>query len=181
MLVHARTDDLKAHASYLGVDLDAPLRDGRLLLLRYRSDFVRRAAHAASPEQVVADLERVIAPQGPSRLVIDTIAPFVTTDPPLAPVVVALMDMIDRSAATTLLTFPEDLSAGYDRSLEPLVQGAAAVVRLVQEDAQVRRAELLSLRYQPPAVTTMRFVIRERAGVVAEHAVRGERLTLRVP
>src|SRR5262249_5831197 len=146
------------HARYLGVDLDTPLRDGRLLLLRYHSDFVRRTAHAVSPEQAVADLERVVSAHRPSRLVIDTFSPFVAGAPPIAPVVVALTEMLERSAATTLLTFPEDLSAGYDRSLEPLVQSAAAVVRLVQEDAQVRRAELLSLRYQPPAATTIHFV-----------------------
>jgi circadian clock protein KaiC len=181
MLVNARPEDFRLQASYLHVDVATPLREHRLLLLRYRPDFLRRASHAVSPEQVVADLERLVAPHRPSRLVIDTIAPFVAGSPPLAPVVAELMAMLERVGATTLLTFPEDLSAGYDRSLEPLVQGSSAVIRLAHDGAQVRRAELLSLRYESAASAKARFAIRERSGLVAEHAVRSEHMTYRVP
>jgi KaiC/GvpD/RAD55 family RecA-like ATPase len=182
MLVHAHADDVKAHARYLGVDLETPLRDGRLLLLRYRSDFVHRANHSASADQTVADLARVVLPHAPTRIVIDTFSPFVMSGaPPVGPVVAALADLLERSGSSSLLTFPEELSAGYDRNLEPLVQSTAAVIRLVREDADVRRAELVSLRYPAPSAATRRFVIRAGSGVVAEHAVRAERLTLRVP
>jgi hypothetical protein len=181
MLVHSRADDVKSHAKYIGIDLDTPLRDGRLLLLRYRSDFVHSATQAVSPTQVTADLERLITPLGPARIIIDTFSPFVSGSAPVAPVVVALAAFLEQSGSTSLLTFPEDLSDGYDRSLEPLVQASAAVIRLTSEDAGVRRAELLSLRYPPPVATAMRFVVRAGVGVVGEHAVRTERLTLRVP
>lgn len=181
MLVHARADDVKAHAKYLGVNLETPLHDGRLLLLRYRSDFVHRATQAVSPEHVIADLERVILPQRPARIVIDTFSPFVTGPPPIGPAVAALADVLERSESTSLLTFPEELAAGYDRNLEPLMQGAAAVIHLAHEDANVRRAELLTIRYPAPGTTTRRFIIREGSGIISDHAVRGERLTLRVP
>ena len=181
MLVHSRADDVKSHAKYIGIDLDTPLRDGRLLLLRYRSDFVHRATHAVSPAQVTADFERVITPLSPARIVIDTFSPFVSGGAPLAPVVVALAALLERSGSTSMLTFPEELSDGYDRSLEPLVEASSAIIRLTSEDAGVRRAELLSLRYPAPVATTIRFVVRPGVGVVGEHAVRAERLTLRVP
>jgi hypothetical protein len=88
--------------------------------------------------------------------------------------------MFERFAVTSLLTFPEDLAAGYDRSLEPLVESAAAVIRLAHAAGDVRRAELLSIRYPAPSAATRRFVIRQGVGIVAEHALRPDRLTLRV-
>jgi KaiC/GvpD/RAD55 family RecA-like ATPase len=180
MLVHARADHVKTHAAYLGIDLETPLRDGKLLLVRYRSDFARRAAHAVSPEQVVADLERIIGPQRPARIIIDTFSPFVTGPPPLTPVVAALVEVLERFDVTSLLTFPEDLAAGYDRSLEPLVESAAAVIRLAHDQGELRRAELLSIRYPAPSTASRSFVIRQGVGIVAEQTVRPERLTLRV-
>ena len=175
MLVHGRADDVAAHAHFLGCNLTAPLRSGRLVLLRYRSTFVRAAGQAVSPEQVVADLDRMLAPARAKRLVIDTFSPFVSTPPPVAPIVVALVEWLERSGATSLLTFPEELSAGYDRNLEPLMQHAAAVIRLVREEGDVRRAELLNLRYPPPPSSSAQFVIRENAGMVSEHPLRLER------
>ena len=180
MLVNARVDDVRTHARYVGVNLEAPLRDGRLFLLRYRLDFVHRAAHAVSPEQVVGDLARLVAPHSPARIIIDTVSPFVAGPAPRS-FAVELAGWLERIGSSALLTFPEDLSEEYDRGLEPLVQSAAAVIRLAREDADVRRAELVSLRYPAPAAAVRRFVIRERAGVVAERAVRDERLSLRIP
>jgi KaiC/GvpD/RAD55 family RecA-like ATPase len=180
MVVHARTDHVKSHAAYLGIDLETALRDGRLLLLRYRSDFARRAAHAVAPEQVIADLERIISSSRPGRIIIETFSPFVTTPPPVAPVVAALAHMLERFDVTSLLTFPEDLAPGYDRNLEPLVESAAAVIRLAHDEGEVRRAELLSIRDPAPSAATRSFVIRQGVGIVAEHTMRPDRLTLRV-
>ena len=182
LLVDACADDVKRHAAFLGVDLDTPLRDGRLLLLRYRADFVSRQTYSATPTDVVNDLEHIIAAQSPACIVIDSFVPFVSGPAPVGQWIVALVAFLERSAATKLLTFPEDLSSGYDRTLEPLVQSAAAVIRLRHAGAGLRHAELVNLRDAPPRATTVQFVVRERVGIVAEHAVRGgERLTLRVP
>jgi len=181
MLVHSRADDVKSHAKYLGIDIETPLRDGRLLLLRYRSELVHFAAHAVSPVQVVAELDRLVSPHSPARIVLDTFSPFVSGLAPVAPMVTALAAFLEQSGSTSLLTFPEELSAGYDRSLEPLVQSSAAIIRLAAEDGGVRRAELLSLRYPAPVAATARFIIRGGVGIVGEHVLRAERLTLRVP
>ena len=180
MLVNGRGEDIKAHARFLGLNLRTPLEDGRLMLYRYRSDFLRTATHAASAEAVVADFERLIVPHRPSRIVIDSFSPFVSGAVPASLAVAALAELLERSTGCVIATFPEELAGGYDRSVEPLVQSAAAVIRLVrEEDPDIRRAELLSLRYSPPGSAVRRFVIREGVGIVAEQNIRNERLTLR--
>lgn len=159
MLVHARRSDVMAHAALLGIDLTLPLRDGRLMLLRYRADFAQRAARAIASEEVVADLERIIAPHAPARVVIDTFTPFVAGPPPLTPIVTALAAWLERSSGSTMLTFPEDLTGGHDRSLEPLVHGATTVARLVHEGGNLRRAELVTRRAAPPDAPITRFMV----------------------
>ncbi|MGH7617619.1 MAG: hypothetical protein ACREPM_10355, partial [Gemmatimonadaceae bacterium] len=148
---------------------------------RYRADFVYRAHHAVSSEQVVLDLARVVAPHSPARVVIDSISPFFVGAGSLQPVAVALAEWFGRIGSCSMLTFSEDLGAEYDRDLEPLVQSAAAIVRLVREDADMRRAELVTLRHPAPASAIRRFAIYEQLGAVAELAVRGDRLALKVP
>ena len=180
MLVHGRADDVMSHARFLGLKLDAAVRDHRLILLRYRSDFVHRAAHAVSPEEVVSDFARIISPHRPARLIIDTVSPLVTAGLPVGLVTSALADLLEHTGSTALLTFPEDLSAGYDRNLEPLVQGAAAVIRLTREDANVRRAELVNIRYPAPSASVVRFVVRRDVGIVTDHPVREDRAVLTV-
>ena len=180
MLVHARTDDVKAHARWLGIDLDTSLDKGDLLLLRYRADFMKAVAHTVCPDDIVTDLERLIAPHRPTRIVIDTFSPFLLAPPPVASVVAALVELLRRTGATSLLTFPEDVESGYDRSLEPLISEAAAVIRLVREDNDVRRAELLNIRYPAPESMTARFVIRQHTGSAVQHSLRLERPALRV-
>ena len=181
MVVHARAADVLSHAQYIGVELRKPLRDGRLLLLRYRPDFLEHASHAGAPDDVITDLERLVASHRPRRIVIDTFSPLVSVGPPVIGAATALAHLLERTKTASLLTFPEELAEGYDRSLEPIVQNAAVVIRLVREDADVRRAELLSSRAPSPEVATKRFVIREGRGVVSDHAIRTERLTLRAP
>jgi KaiC/GvpD/RAD55 family RecA-like ATPase len=130
MVVLSRGSDVKAQASRLGIKLDDALRDGRLVLLRYRADFADQSARAASPSAVVDELERLIAPMQPTRIVIDSFGPLLGDGPAAAGAIAALSAFLDRSGATSLLTYPEDVSNGYDRRLEPLMQGAAAIIRL---------------------------------------------------
>lgn len=181
MLVHARADDVKRHATFLGIDLETPLRDGRLLLLRYRPGVLIRAAQTGVSEQIIGDLERQVEPHGAARLVIDSFAPLVCGSPATT-AAAALADFLEQSEATKVLTFPEDLTEGYDRALEPIVQGASAIIRLQHDHHGVRRAELVNLRDCPPRTASMRFSVREGLGVVAEKIVRsGERVALRMP
>jgi KaiC/GvpD/RAD55 family RecA-like ATPase len=130
MLVMARGADVKAHAQRIGLELDGALRFERLMLLRYRPDFGERRARAASPIQAIEELERLLSSVQPSRIVIDSFAPLLGDEPGSSHAIAALAAYLERSGATSLLTYPEDVSNGYDRRLEPVMQSAAAILRL---------------------------------------------------
>lgn len=133
MLIMTRGTDVKAHARRLGIALDDALRLERLLLLRYLPDFGERRARAASPIRAVEELERLFSSVHPSRIVIDSFAPLLGDEAGGGHAVAALAGYLERSGATSLLTYPEDVSAGYDRRLEPVMQSAAAILRLERD------------------------------------------------
>jgi KaiC/GvpD/RAD55 family RecA-like ATPase len=130
MIVMSRGSDLKAHAARLGFDLDEALRFGQLILLRYHADFGARLARSASPRCAVDELEQLLTPLQPLRVVIDSFAPFLTDEPGSGQAIAALAAYLERSGATSLLTYPEDVNGGYDRRLEPIMQSAAVILRL---------------------------------------------------
>jgi KaiC/GvpD/RAD55 family RecA-like ATPase len=130
MLTVARGADVKAQARTLGIELDDALRQDRLVFLRYRTDFSERLARAASPAKIVDELVQSAAWLAPSRIVIDSFAPFVSNGPCSGEAISALLAFLGRSGATSVLTYPEDVRHGYDRRLEPIMQNAAAIVRL---------------------------------------------------
>lgn len=161
MLVHSRRADVLSHADYLGIDLKTPLRDGRLLLLRYRADFARRIANALSAERVIDDLRRLVGVHRPKRVVIDSFAPLLDDGSAAGVAASALAEHLERLGCAALLTYPGDVRAGYDRRLEPLVQGAAGVLRLAREAGTgFHVADALSVRNGAPRAATARFIIR---------------------
>ena len=163
MLVFGRSDDVRARASFLGIDLSAALREGRLLLLRYRSDFARRVANAVSADRVLEDLQRIMGSHRAKRIVLDSFAPLLDDGSPIA--AASLAEFLERSGSTALLTHAGDLRLGYDRRLEPIVQAAAGVLRLAHDEHGIHRVEALSLRHAAVRAGTASFVIRPREGV----------------
>jgi hypothetical protein len=147
MLTHAARADLLACAERLGIDLRAGIREERAVILRYRSDFSRRLARAGSAEQALDELRGVIARHRPRRIVIDTFGPLLDDASPSPSASVALVELVERSEATTVLTYSADLAAGYDRRLEPLVQSATGVFRLTRDASDARTIEVVSLRF----------------------------------
>jgi KaiC/GvpD/RAD55 family RecA-like ATPase len=129
-LFMTRGADLKAHARRLGIDLDDALRSERLMLMRYRADFGERCARTASPAPAIEELERLFTSVRPSRIAIDSFAPMLGEEAGGGYAMAALAAWLERSGATSLLTYPEDVSRGYDRRLEPVMQNAAAILRL---------------------------------------------------
>ena len=82
-------------------------------------------------------------PHRPARLVIDSLAPFVTTVRcRLGPVVLALVATCssDSSQHRIAHVFRRMCPPGYDRNLEPLVQNASAVIRLIREKTRTVRS-----------------------------------------
>lgn len=146
MLVVSRESDLKNHARRLGLDLDDALRFDRLMLLRYHPAFDERLSRTASARRVIDELERLFAPMQPSRIVIDSFAPLLVDGPAGGTIIAALSAYLERSRATSLLTYPEDLSVGYDRRLEPLLQSAAMIVRLERPARERLDVDPLTIR-----------------------------------
>jgi KaiC/GvpD/RAD55 family RecA-like ATPase len=156
MLVMTRGADVKAHARRLGFDLDEALRFERLVLLRYRPDFAERRAHAASPIDVIDEFDRLVSSTNASRIVIDSFAPLVGDEPGGGRVVAALVDYLERSTATSLLTYPEDISRGYDRRLEPVMQSAAAIFQLARPSRDKIDVHALPIRVDAAPVVVGR-------------------------
>lgn len=145
MLTHASRAELLARGSSLGIDLSTALRAERVVLLRYRADFVRRVAQAGTTERVLDEIRALLAKYRPRRLVIDTFAPFLDDASPSPLAASALVELVEHSQATALLTYADDLAERYDRRVEPVVQHAAGIFRL-HHDAGLRRMRVISLR-----------------------------------
>jgi hypothetical protein len=137
MLTSDRVMDLRSHAAHLGIDLAAPLHNGRLVLLRFRPTFSTLLQHTASPEQMLDDLRRLLLPNRPTRVLIDTVSPLVCSAPHADVTVAALAELLESMETTTLVTYAGDVTAGrgvgYDHRLEPLVERAAALFHLTRQ------------------------------------------------
>jgi KaiC/GvpD/RAD55 family RecA-like ATPase len=181
ILGHTGPTELAARADRLRIDLKGAVRDGRLLLLRYRPDFARRVMHAASAEDATDDLRRQILEHRPQRLVIDTVAPLLEDGSASAMAATSIAELLALSQGTALLTYPTELSKSYDRRLEPLLQAMDAVLRLVSDEQSGRRVEVVSMRdpvcQLPESLGNM--VAPQRATVAAlDESLAGARATL---
>ena len=146
MFTHASRAELLARAASLGIDLPDALRAERVVALRYRPDFVRRVAQAGTTERVLDEIRGVLTKYRPRRLVIDTFAPFLDDASPSPLAATALVELVERSQATALLTYADDLAERYDRRVEPVVQHAAGVFRLSHDPGGRRQMHVVSLR-----------------------------------
>lgn len=146
MLTHASRAELLSRATSLGIELSDALRSERVVALRYRADFVRRVAQTGTTERVLDEIRGLLTKYRPRRLVIDTFAPFLDSVSPSPLAASALVELIERSQTTALLTYADDLAERYDRRLEPIVQHAAGVFRLSHDADGRRRMHVVSLR-----------------------------------
>jgi KaiC/GvpD/RAD55 family RecA-like ATPase len=146
MLTHASRAELLSRATSLGIHLSDALRAERAVVLRYRTDFVRRVAQAGTTERVLEEIRALLAKYRPRRLVIDTFAPFLDDASPSPLAASALVELVERSQATALLTYADDLAERYDRRVEPVVQHAAGIFRLSHENGGRRQIHVVSLR-----------------------------------
>ncbi|MDQ6634778.1 MAG: hypothetical protein M3Z10_08485 [Gemmatimonadota bacterium] len=139
MLTADRLTDLRSQAAHFGIDLEAPLRQGRLVLLRYRPNFSALLQHMASPDEVLDDLRRLFLPPHarPTRVLIDTVSPLVCSAPHAETALAALAELLESIETTALVTYAGDVTAGrgvgYDHRLEPLVERAAAIFHLTRQ------------------------------------------------
>ena len=147
LVTHSSRQDLFAIAERLGIDLRPAIREERAIVLRYRPDFTRRLSRAGTIDHVFDELGAVITKYRPRRIAIDTFAPLLDDGSPSPVAASALAELLDRSQATALLTYPADLGDGYDRRLEPIVQPAAGIFRLTRGADRSSTIEVLVLRH----------------------------------
>lgn len=157
--------DLIAQGEYLGMDLDRQLADERLVLLRYQLDFTRRFARAPVPEIAFDELRQLIGQRSPSRVVIDSVAPFLEASAASGAGIRALIAFLDSLGATALVTYPADLAGLYDRRLEPLVQRAGAIVHFSCERDRGYRMELRKVRFSVSSTAPISFVVQPGVGI----------------
>jgi DNA-binding response OmpR family regulator len=148
-----------------------------LILLRYQLDFARRYGRAPSVDVVFEELARLIGPKAPGRVVVDSIGPFLEGGPASGAGVSALLQFLDSTGATSIVTFPGDMSASYDRRLESLTQRAAAIFHLTADPDRTGHLDIRKIRYQVPSTAPLHYRIEAGAGIVALTNDRARRAT----
>lgn len=155
--------DLRSLAAHLGLDLRVPLREERLVLLRYGAAVTAGGGNAGT--RLLDELRASIAALSPTRVVVDSLMPFLAADGASGATLAGLAALLDDVGATTLVTVPGDLVRDYDRRLESLLQRAAAILHFVPDGGRVTRVDVV----RGPAVddeTPRRFAVRAGGGIV---------------
>ena len=165
MLTGDRGLDVKALATYLGIDLDAPLRDGRLTLLRYRPDFTARFRNSPAPERALDDLRTMIGSDAPTRIAIDPLDPFLSEGGPVTAGTMALVNFLEELGATALLTHPAETADNLDRRLDTIIARSVAVVRLEKGHGNVHYLGVVRARVSDIPTAPIAFQIRRDAGI----------------
>ena len=170
LLTHDDPADVLSSAAFLGIDAEQALADGRLVILRFQLDFVRRFGRAASPNDAFAELRRVMGDRPPTRLAVDSVMPFLEGGGAGSTAVFSLTNFLEQLDATTLITYPGDLSGLYDRRLEPLMQRAGGFFHLTSLPQGRRRGvlEIRKLRFEATSVAPVQFSIQPGAGFVQD-------------
>src|SRR5688500_4103996 len=175
LLTHDDPDDLLAQGEFLGLDLSRALAEERFVLLRYQLDFARQFGRSADPQIAFEELGRLLGDRTPTRLAIDSMSPVVDAGTASGAGVIALLQFLDRLGATSMLTYPGDLSGRYDRRLEPLAQRAGAILHLSTERDRTGTLEIRKVRFGVPSTAPVSFVIRPGVGFVATGDAAGRR------
>jgi KaiC/GvpD/RAD55 family RecA-like ATPase/DNA-binding NarL/FixJ family response regulator len=166
LITHDEPADVLASAAFLGLDIDRPIREGRLILLRFRPDFARHLCGAVSANGVFDELEQEVSRYVPTRIAIDSIVPFLDGGPASAEAIQSLIEYLDRTEATSLLTFPGDMVGLYDGRLEPVLHRASAVFHLTTDKERNQRLESRKGRYGEDTPPPVSFRILSGAGMV---------------
>lgn len=167
IVTHDDPTDLLAQGEFLGIDLERALDEDRLVLLRYQLDFARRFGRASSPDVAFEELTRLLGEVRPTRIVIDSVSPFLEAGMASGAGIRAMLQFLDRSGATSMLTYPADLAGLYDRRLEPLVQRAAAIFHFSVTADHAGVIDIRKVRYQVPSTAPISFRVAPGDGITS--------------
>jgi hypothetical protein len=147
------------------MDLEARLREGRLLIARF-CESANNALEAAGATAMVDELSRLVAEHRPVRFAVDPLTPFLSERFASSAALGALADLLDRFGCTAILTYHNDVSHGYDARLGPIVQNAAAVVHLSREEGGVHCMHAVQTRWRPAPEHDARFTCSHGMGLM---------------
>jgi hypothetical protein len=77
-----------------------------------------------------------------------------------------MLQLLDELGSTSLVTYPGDLAAAYDRRLDPLTQRAAAIFHLSADRQRHRQIEIRKVRYRVSSASPIPYRIEAGAGFV---------------
>src|SRR4030095_5326935 len=159
-------EDVLSQSEFLSLDLMSAVAAERLILLRFQLDFTRRFSRAASPDAAFTELRKLLGRDAPTRLVIDSVVPFIDGGSSASSSAVAMLQLLDDLGSTSLVTYPGDLAAVYAGPLDQLVQRAAAIFHFSADRQRHRHIEIRKVRYRVPSVSPIPYRIEPGVGVV---------------
>lgn len=177
LITHDDPADVLASAAFLGIDIERPLREERLILLRFQLDFVRRLGRATTADAVFVELKRHIAEFKVGRIAIDSIVPFLDGGAASTMAIYSLIQFLDEMQVTSLLTFPGDMAGLYDRRLEPLMQRSAGVFHLSSDSERNHKLEVRKIRFEAASMLPVTFRVLSGAGMVVITDADSSRIT----
>jgi KaiC/GvpD/RAD55 family RecA-like ATPase len=166
LLTQDDSADLSALGRYLGMRLGDAVRAGQLTILRCRGDFARRYRQSAEPESVFEELRSLVGWKLPTRIAVDSVAPFMEVSPTSSAPVAALARWLESTGATSLVTYPGDIARTDDLRVDALVQRAAAIVRFNAHTERGRRMDALKTRFSGASRAPIEFRIEGGRGIV---------------
>src|SRR5204863_9736383 len=104
--------------------------------------------------------------EAPSRLVIVSVVAFIDGAGSSATGAISMLQLLDEIGATSLVTYPGDLAAAYDRRLDPLTQRAAAIFHLSADRQRHRQIEIRKIRYRVASASPIPYRIEGGTGFV---------------
>jgi len=159
-------EDVLSQSEFLSLDLMNAVASEKLILLRFQLDFSRRFSRAPTPDAAFTELRKLLGADAPTRLVIDSVVPFIDGGSSASSSAVGMLQLLDDIGSTSLVTYPGDLAGVYDRRLDPLVQRAAAIFHFSADRQRHRHIEIRKVRYRVPSVSPIPYRIEPGVGVV---------------
>ncbi len=170
LLTLDRASDLASHALSIGLDVEARLRTGRLLVARFRTAFTD-LLESTLPDDLINDVGRLFGGIHPVRLVIDPITPFFADRSAAGSTLTALARLLEELAITTIITYSGDVSETYDARIDPIVQRAAAIVHLARGEDGSHRMHVIQARMRAAPAAPVEFILKPGVGLALPEPV----------
>lgn len=171
LLTQDDPEDLFTHGDYIGYDFRDAVRDGRLALLQFRVDFLRRYSRLMNPELVFEELTEMLTEDGvrPTRLVLDSVAPFLEGGHVANDLIDGLGAFLKDWQGTTYLMIPGELrESGNRRLYDRVVSSAAGIFHIERLGGSRRELSISKLRQKAHQTDPFSFAIQPGGGIVEE-------------